>query len=236
MCRVFDVSRSGYYAWKNRDSSDHRDPVIPEVKKIFWEHGRRYGSRRILDDLRDLGWRIGRRRIMNAMRRKGLRAIQPRPFVPRTTDSRHGQRMSPNLLLELKVTGPRQAIVSNITYIPLRSGKWAYLTVWQDLYSRRILGWQLSDKMTVELVITAIRQAMPGKGRYCPQRSWRPIRGHGISATHSRPWLPTKHEPGRRGLQQRPGGKLLVQIQGRTYGRWLIQGLSRSPDGNLSIH
>jgi putative transposase len=89
-----------------------------------------------------------------------LQALQPKSFVPRTTDSRHGQRMSPNLLPELEVTRPRQVLVSDITYLPLVSGAWAYLATWLDLYSRKILGWQVSSTMTAELVIGALRQAI----------------------------------------------------------------------------
>jgi transposase InsO family protein len=96
------------------------------------------------------------------MREQGLQAIQPRRFVPRTTDSRHGQRMSPNLLFEraIKIDCPRQVIVGDITYLPLQNGEWAYLATWMDLFSRRIVGWQVADSMTAELVIEALKKAI----------------------------------------------------------------------------
>lgn len=96
------------------------------------------------------------------MREHGLQAIQPRRYVPRTTDSRHGQRMSPNLLLEreIKVDRPRQVIVGDITYLPLQNGRWAYLATWMDLFSRKIVGWQIADSMTAELVIKALKKAI----------------------------------------------------------------------------
>jgi len=96
------------------------------------------------------------------MREQGLLAIQPRRFVPRTTDSRHGQRMSPNLLLEraIKVDRPRQVIVGDITYLPLQNADWAYLATWMDLLSRKIVGWQVADSMTAELVIEALKKAI----------------------------------------------------------------------------
>jgi putative transposase len=94
------------------------------------------------------------------MRELKLRAIQPRRFVPRTTDSRHGQRMSPNLLREreLKIERPRQAIVGDITYLPLQDGRWGYLATWLDLYSRKIVGWRVAETMTAELITEALAQ------------------------------------------------------------------------------
>jgi putative transposase len=91
-----------------------------------------------------------------------LQDIQPRRFVPRTTNSRHGGRMSPNLLVEQAITvdQPRQMIVSDITYLPLQSGKWVYLATWMDLFSRKIVGWQVAGSMTAELVIETLRQAI----------------------------------------------------------------------------
>jgi putative transposase len=91
-----------------------------------------------------------------------LRAIQPRRFVPRTTNSRHGKRMSLNLLVGrmLKVERPRQVIVGDITYLPLQGGGRVYLATWLDLYSRNILGWRIAETMTAELVIQALAQVI----------------------------------------------------------------------------
>lgn len=94
------------------------------------------------------------------MAKENLRAIQPTRFVPRTTNSQHGRRMSPNLLVDLKVTRPRQVLVSDITYVPLQKGRWAYLATFQDVYTRRVLGWDIAASMTGELVISALRQAL----------------------------------------------------------------------------
>lgn len=143
LCRALGVSRSGYYAWKERPA--RQDQLAPQVEEVFWQNSRRYGSRRITAELREQTV-IGRHRVRRLMREQGLRAIQPRRFVPRTTDSRHGQRMSPNLLVEREiiVDRPRQVIVGDITYLPLQNGQWAYLATWMDLFSRKILGWQIS--------------------------------------------------------------------------------------------
>jgi putative transposase len=159
LCRLLGVSRSGYYAWRERP--ERQDQLAPQVEEVFWQHSRRYGSRRITAELRD-DFVIGRHRVRRLMREQGLQAIQPRRFVPRTTDSRHGQQMSPNLLLERAITvdRPHQVIVSDITYLPLQNGKWAYLATWMDLFSRKIVGWQVADSMTAELVIEALKKAI----------------------------------------------------------------------------
>jgi putative transposase len=159
LCRALGVSRSGYYAWKERPA--RQDQLAPQVEEVFWQNSRRYGSRRITAELREQTV-IGRHRVRRLMREQGLRAIQPRRFVPRTTDSRHGQRMSPNLLVEREiiVDRPRQVIVGDITYLPLQNGQWAYLATWMDLFSRKILGWQVASSMTAELVIEALKKAI----------------------------------------------------------------------------
>jgi putative transposase len=158
LCQALGVSRSGYYAWRNRVVKV--DELSAPVTQVFWQHGRRYGSRRIVAELQAQDYAIGRRRVRRIMKEQQLQALQPKSFVPRTTDSRHGQRMSPNLLPELEVTRPRQVLVSDITYLPLVSGAWAHLATWLDLYSRKILGWQVASTMTAELVIGALRQAI----------------------------------------------------------------------------
>ena len=159
LCRALGVSRSGYYAWKERPA--RQDQLALQVEEVFWQNSRRYGSRRITAELREQTV-IGRHRVRRLMREQDLRAIQPRRFVPRTTDSRHGQRMSPNLLVEREIIvgRPRQVIVGDITYLPLQNGQWAYLATWMDLFSRKILGWQIASSMTAELVIEALKKAI----------------------------------------------------------------------------
>lgn len=165
LCHTLGVSRSGYYAWGQR--RPQVDAATPLVRQVFQRHSRRYGVRRITAELQATGHSYGRRRVRRIMQVEGLRAIQPKSFVPRTTDSRHGARMSPNLLHGLKVLRPQQVFVSDITYLPLVGGRWAYLATWLDLYSRRITGWHIADQMTAELVIGALRQAI---GRVAPAR------------------------------------------------------------------
>ena len=198
LCRLLGVSRSGYYAWKERP--ERQDRLAPQVEEVFWQHSRRYGSRRITAEMRD-DVVIGRHRVRRLMREQGLQAIQPRNFVPRTTDSRHGQQMSPNLLLERAINAdrPRQVTVSDITYLPLQDGKWAYLATWMDLFSRKIAGWQVASSMTAELVIEALKKAILREclpaglivhsdrgGQYVDTEFRRPLQQHGFEQSMSR--------------------------------------------------
>jgi len=135
----------------------------------FRENKRRYGSRRIVKDLRSVGNRISRHTAGKVLREHGLKAIQPRSFVPKTTDSRHPYAISPNLLLDRAMPEqPDEVWVGDITYIPLAGGKWAYLAVWMDLFSRRIVGWHLDVHMQESLITTAFKKALysrrPAKG------------------------------------------------------------------------
>jgi transposase InsO family protein len=142
--------------------------MTPAVTAAFWKHKRRYGSRRLTVELQDEEYAIGRRRIRRIMQAENLRAIQPKSFVPRTTNSKHGGRMSPHLLVDLEITRPHQVYVSDITFLPLVGGGWAYLATWMDLYTRRIVGWAVASNMTADLIIRALQQAIvrvaPPKG------------------------------------------------------------------------
>lgn len=164
MCALFDISRTAYYRYKrgksyNADKKYNRPKH--EIRIEFIRNLKRYGSRRIKASLEQQGTRIGRQKVAEIMRKEGLRAIQPRKFVPRTTDSRHGQRVCDNLLLnQPKPDRPNQVWVSDITYMPLKDGKWAYLATWMDLYSRQIVGWELADNMLESLVREPLEKAL----------------------------------------------------------------------------
>ena len=95
------------------------------------------------------------------MKAAGLQPIQPKSFVLRTTDSNHTKGYWPNLLLDLPFpTAPNLVWVSDITYLPLVDGEWAYLGAWMDLYSRRVVGWRVDDNMEDALVIVPLRTAL----------------------------------------------------------------------------
>jgi putative transposase len=164
LCRVMQVSVSGYCAWRKRLTKPpcmKRKKLADLVRNCYWENRRRYGTRRIRAALEKTGVKVGRLQIRRLMREQQLKAIQPKSFKPKTTDSR-GTKASPNLLAQIKVQecAVGKIIVGDITYLPLRNGKWCYLAVWQDKVTRRIIGWSLKDSMTAELVISALQKAI----------------------------------------------------------------------------
>jgi len=167
LCQTLDVSRAGYYAWKqgcrsSRPEEDRR--LMPRVRSIFREHKRRYGARRIARELSSRGTSCGTHRVGRLMREMGLKAIQPKSFRPRTTDSRHRLGYSPNLLLNgPPPAGVNRVWVGDITYVPLSGNGFLYLALLMDLYSRRIIGWELGANMKEPLVLSALRFAIAGR-------------------------------------------------------------------------
>ena len=163
------VSESAYHAYRSGKScrlSAAKAEMAAQVKAVFFEHRRRYGARRIGAELRARGTRIGRFQVRSLMRQQGLLAIAPKRFVPRTTASQHSAEASANLLLAAAnaACAPREILVGDITYLPLRSGTWSYLATWQDQYSKRIVGWAVEARMTEELVTKAFAKAVAGGG------------------------------------------------------------------------
>lgn len=135
-----------------------------QIIEVFTSNKRHYGIRRICAELKEKQVHIGKHKCRRVMKQQGLKAIQPRSFVPRTTQSRHPYIISPNLLKDRAApVRPDEVWVGDITYIPLAAGRWAYLSVWMDLYSRGIVGWQLDGHMREELVITALNKALQGR-------------------------------------------------------------------------
>lgn len=100
LCEIMEVSRTAYYRYVRGDSyqpTADKKEQLEAVEETFWQHKRRYGQRRLLIELREQGYTIGRHRVRRLMQQQGLAAIQPRSFVPRTTDSQHGKRICANL-------------------------------------------------------------------------------------------------------------------------------------------
>lgn len=164
LCETMNVSRSAYYAWRQdglceRKREDNR--LMPMIRNVFWEHKRRYGARRIAVELAARNEPCSRRRVGRLMAHMGLVAIQPRSFKPRTTDSRHTLGYSPNLLIDAPPPDNiNQLWVGDITYVPLVGGDFLYLAMLLDGYSRRIVGWDIQDRMQESLVLAALRAAV----------------------------------------------------------------------------
>jgi transposase InsO family protein len=158
------VSQSGYYAWRRRRTLPpclKRKKLADLIKHCYWENRRRYGTRRIKASLEKSGVKVGRLKIRRIMREQNLLAIAPKRFVPRTTDSK-GTKASPNLLAGInpEECAAAKLIVGDITYLPLRGGRWCYLAVWQDKVTRRIIGWSLAETLEAELVISSLKKAI----------------------------------------------------------------------------
>ena len=200
-CRILGVSRSGYYKWRKaqrpaRKKADAR--LAEEVTAIHREHKGRYGSPRIHRELRARGIRVARKRVARLMREHGIRGWVKRRFK-RTTDSRHTYRIAPNLLERDFTADARDRVwAGDITYVPTRDG-WLYLAVLLDLFSRRVVGWSMSDAIDTELTLGALEMAIsnrrPPPGlihhtdrdcRYASDDYQAAIREHGIIPSMSR--------------------------------------------------
>lgn len=166
--KVLEISKSSFYTWQRKESyqlSAVKVAKSAQVKEVFQEHRRRYGARRIVAELQEQGVKIGRHQVRSLMKQQDLVAIQPKSFVPKTTNSTHGLGRSPNLLLNedgtyRKPTMPYEIFVSDITYLPLASGGFLYLATFQDMYTRVIVGWELMDSMNIQLTINALQKSI----------------------------------------------------------------------------
>jgi transposase InsO family protein len=164
LCDVLDVNRSCYYDWTQQrtyQATEKYKSMEKDVVDIFRQNKRRYGSRRIVKALSQQGQKISRYKAGKLLRLNELKAIQPRSFVPKTTNSRHTYDISPNLLKDSGApTQTNQVWVGDITYIPMAGGGFRYLSVWMDLYSRKIVGWDLQDHMRESMVIASLKKAI----------------------------------------------------------------------------
>ena len=163
LCQLVKVPASGYYAWQRVQQQAITQPEPTwetALAKVFGVHKRCCGTRRLRVALRKKGHRVGRQRLRAAMRRRGLRALQPEAFTPRTTDSPHGLRCAPNRLLDQpKPTQANRVWVSDTTCLPLANGDWACLCAFQDMASKRVVGWQVGAAMPEKLVTSALQRA-----------------------------------------------------------------------------
>jgi len=174
MCRVLQVSRSGYYAAQGRPPSKraHRDESLrSRIDTIYETSGATYGSPRVHRELRDEGERLGRNRVARLMRAAGLRAKTKRSYRPQTTTSNHEYGVTKNVLERrfgvAETGGLNRVWCGDITYIRTGEG-WLYLAVLIDLGSRMVVGWSMRDSLAVELALGALQMALqrrqPGKG------------------------------------------------------------------------
>jgi transposase InsO family protein len=166
MCQLLGVSRSGYYAWRARPTSDAEAETATLAAEIAAVHRRSrgiYGSPRVHRELRAKGIRVGRKRVERLMRENGLQGAQKRRFRCFTTDSRHTYPVAPNRLN--RDFNPRQSNrvwAGDVTYISTAEG-WLYLAVILDLFSRRVIGWSVSAINDARLAQEALREALQAR-------------------------------------------------------------------------
>jgi putative transposase len=164
ICKVLRISRSCFYEWSNKSTYQikAKNSVMEhKVIAVFNENKRRYGSRRIVAALGHQNVLVSPYKVRKYLSGNGLKAIQPRSFVPKTTNSRHPYMISPNhLRLKAFPEAINQVWVGDITYIPMAEGKFHYLSVWMDLCSRKIVGWDLQDHMRESLVTASLNKAL----------------------------------------------------------------------------
>lgn len=161
MCSVLGVSASAYYEWEREQESAHerRDSELTAaIRELFAKSRGRYGTPRIHGELTKRGVHVSRKRVARLMREAGLRARGARKYKA-TTDSNHAHPIAPNLLgQQFRVDTPNAVWVSDITYLWTAQG-WMYLAVIIDLFSRKVVGWSLKERMTAELVCDALDAA-----------------------------------------------------------------------------
>jgi putative transposase len=200
LCRMLQVSRSGYYAWSRRGPSRRavEDARLGTLVAAAHRAGRgTYGSPRVLDELREAGERTSRKRVARLMKERGLvgepqkRWYHP-PSVP------HKDVYAPNTLARaFNVSAPNRVWASDITYVRTLQG-WLYLAVVIDLFSRRVVGWSMQPTLHTEIVLSALTMALgqrrPGPGllqhsdrgyQYTSEAYQRTLREHGIECSFS---------------------------------------------------
>ncbi|MFZ2097055.1 MAG: IS3 family transposase [Anaerolineales bacterium] len=162
MCTVLKVTRSGYYAWCKRPPSKREESnqeLLEWIKKVFQASRRTYGSPRIYAYLRRHGWLCGHNRVAQLMHVHGIVARRRRRRFPITTQRQPGVVPAPNLLKrDFSADRPNRKWVTDITYIDTAEG-WLYLASVMDLFSRKVVGWAMSDKIDSVLATNALRMA-----------------------------------------------------------------------------
>ena len=171
MCDALSVSPSGFYAWRSRPESPRKTAnreLLADIRRVHADHRDRYGAPRIHAELRAEGQNVSRKRVERVMRRHGIRAQALRRYRVCTTDSKHSLPIAANLLdRNFMAEKPDQVWLADITYIPTGEG-WLYLAVILDLFSRKVVGWAMRERMRAELTMAALTMAIqrrrPGPG------------------------------------------------------------------------
>lgn len=163
MANILEVSRSGVYDFfyrVRRESAKYSQDLLDEVYNIWKENKRVYGLRRILEKVKEVDPSIGARKLRNMMNILEIKGIQEKKFKVKTTDSNHNNRIAPDLVQRNFLVSKANSVwVSDVTYLRTAKG-WIYLCVILDLYSRKVIGWKVSEKNDSNLITSCISRAI----------------------------------------------------------------------------
>lgn len=202
MCRELNVSRSGYYAWRDRPLSAwalRKQTLLEQIREEHALSRQTSGAPKVTEALVQGGIAVCLNTVAKYMRQSGLCSVRSGRFKPQTTDSRHGHAIADNTLdQDFTATAPNQKWLCDITYIPTDEG-FVYLASVLDVHSRRIVGWQMADHLRAELCLdalhAAIRDRRPGTGllhhsdrgvQYACDAYRQALRDHDITCSMSR--------------------------------------------------
>jgi transposase InsO family protein len=207
MCQVLNVTRAGYYAWLDRrPAADarqrRRDELVGQIRAVHRESRQTYGSPRVTVELKEAGIDVCENTVAKYMRQAGIAVRPQKRFVPRTTDSDHEHPVAPNRLgRDFAAGAPNRKWACDMTYVWTDEG-WLYLSLVIDLFSRRVVGWSMSQRMNAsQSVAEALRMALARRepvGKHLLHHSDRGVQyacqlyqsilsGHGIAVSMSRP-------------------------------------------------
>ena len=244
LCALLEVSKSGYYGWQRRRTTPGprakvNDALAKTIAEIHARSRQTYGSPRIVRELRKQDQHHGRNRVSRLMNQSGLCGRQKGRYRVQTTDSNHDQPIAPNRLAEAPApTGPNQIWTTDITYIDTGEG-WLYLAGVLDLYSRKLVGWAMSERIDTPLVLDALNMALlhrAAQGFAVPFRSRRPIRQRRLPGRPRQGRLHRLHEPQSQLLRQRHHGKLLEHPQNRIHLPTGVRHPQPGPRRDLRLH
>ena len=203
VCRVLGVSASGYYAWRKRPPSEaaqRREELTTQIRELHQQkHHHSYGAPRVHQELIATGCPCNRKTVAKLMKQAGIRASTVKKFRVSTTDSSHKLPIADNIVSrDFAPAGMNITWVTDITYIPTFQG-WLYLAAVEDLYSRKIVGWSMSERIDSRLVTDALEMAvnreLPREGliahsdrgvQYASDHYQRVLKQHGVTCSMSR--------------------------------------------------
>jgi putative transposase len=163
MCAVLNVTRSGYYAWRDRPVSNreqHRAALVEQIRMVFGDSRGTYGSPRVTPELKERGIAVCENTVARYMREERIAVKPKKRFVPRTTDSDHPHPIAPNLLdRDFAASAPDRKWACDLTYVWTDQG-WLYLSVVIDLFSRKVVGWSMTDHLRGDGVAAALEMAI----------------------------------------------------------------------------